>query len=121
MIFIQLREYLPQLCLLNWGHILTITISKFLPTNLPITITVNTFKFGLQLSHQLILHQIMGDIDHNCCLKLIHLTKGLYGLKFITYVEFIICKLVLKFNPRMIQRLFSRYSPLWIVCQHLLY
>ena len=118
MVFIQFCEEVSKLRLLDRRHVFYIAISKLFPANVTISIQIHTLKFALELPKHLILHEVMGDKDHDCRLKLIHFAKSFYRLELVADEQLFISIFVAEPYPRVIEGVFGTDPIIWVISKH---
>ena len=80
-------EELPEVCVGNGGHVFEIAALKLLPADLSVAVEVHVLELALELSHQLVLHEVVRDEDHDRRLELVHLAEIANRLEFATHMQ----------------------------------
>jgi hypothetical protein len=86
-VLVQLLEDLPQLLLTDGRHVFHVAALELIPTDLSVAVEVDALKLGLQFAHQFVLHEVVGDEDHDGRLELVHVAEVADGLELTSHEE----------------------------------
>lgn len=111
-------EEFPEVCVGNGGHVFEIAALKLFPADLSVAVEVHVLELALQLSHQLVLHEVVRDEDHDRRLELVHLAEIANRLEFATHMQPFLPQLTPLPYPGVSQRLLRSDSQHGVVGEH---